>query len=119
MKRRLLGMGVVAAMLCVASVASAGGINLSWNNCAGEGTGAQNKAFACASNAGTNLLVTSFVLPADEAQVNGNELVLDVLTSQATLPDWWAFKDLGTCRQASLGFNAVASAGDVVCVDWG
>ena len=119
MKRRLLGMGVVAAMLCVASAASAAGINLSWNNCAGEGTGTNNKTFACASNAGSNLLVTSFVLGADLAQVNGNELVIDVLTSAATLPDWWAFKDVGTCRQTSLGFNATANAADVVCIDWG
>jgi hypothetical protein len=79
-------MGVVAAMLCVASVASAAGINLSWTNCAGEGTGANNKTSACAVNTGSNLLVTSFVLPADLAAVNGNELVIDVLTQAATLP---------------------------------
>ena len=119
MKRRLLGMGVVAAMLCVASVASAAGVNLSWNTCAGEGTGANNKTSACAVNTGSNLLVTSFVLPADLAAVNGNELVIDVLTQAATLPDWWAFKDAGTCRQTSLGFNVTANASDVVCIDWG
>ena len=119
MKRRLLGMGVVAAMLCVASAASAAGVNLSWNNCAGEGTGANNKTFACASNNGTNVLVTSFTLDSDVGQVNGNELVLDVLTNQPSIPDWWAFRDLGTCRQSSLSANMLANAGDVVCVDWG
>ena len=119
MKRRLLGMGVVAAMLCVASVASAEGINLSWSNCAGEGTGSNNRTFACAVNTGSNVLVSSFVLGADLAQVNGNELVIDVLTQQPTLPDWWAFKDAGTCRQTSLATNFTANVNDVVCVDWG
>ena len=119
MKRRLLGMGVVAAMLCVASVASAAGINLSWNFCAGEGTGTNNKTFACASNAGSNLLVTSFTLDSDIGQVNGNELVLDVLTQAPAITDWWSFRDVGSCRQASLSSNMTANASDVVCVDWG
>jgi hypothetical protein len=113
----LAGAALVACL--VASVASAAGFNVSWNNCAGEGTGANNKAFACGSNIGTNVLVISFVLGADLAQVNGNEIVLDVLTQAPTLPDWWAFKDDGSCRQFSLGFNSTANAGDVVCVDWG
>ena len=119
MKRRLLGMGVVAAMLCVASAASAAGVNLSWNNCAGEGTGTNNKTFACASNAGSNILVTSFTLDSDVGQVNGNELVLDVLTNQPAIPDWWAFRDVGTCRISALSSNMTANASDVVCVDWG
>ena len=109
----------VAAMLSVASVASAAGFNVSWNNCAGEGTGTNNMAFACASNAGTNVLVISFVLGADLAQVNGNEVVLDVLTQAPTVPDWWAFKEDGSCRQNSLRFNATANPNDVSCVDWG
>src|SRR5215831_20695740 len=44
MMRRILGLSVVAAALCVASSAyAAQGVNLSWTACAGEGTGANNK----------------------------------------------------------------------------
>ena len=119
MMRRLLGMGVAAAMLLAASSAlAAPGINLSWSACAGEGTGAQNRAFACNVNTGTNLLVLSFELPADLAQVSGNELVLDLLTQATTMPAWWDFKNVGTCRQNSLAFNTTADANNVVCVDW-
>ena len=119
MMRRLLGLSVVAAMLCVASSAlAAPGVNLAWSSCSGEGTGTQNRAFACNSNNGNNLLVCSFELPADLAQVSGNELVIDVLTQAATLPAWWDFKNAGSCRQNSLLFNTVANGADVVCVDW-
>ena len=118
MKRRLLGMSVVAAMLTFVSAAHAGGVNLRWNNCFGEGTGADNRTFACASNAGTNLLVASFVLDADIAQVSGNELCIDLISQTPTLPAWWEMKDLGTCRAPALGFNTVANGADVVCIDW-
>jgi hypothetical protein len=95
MMRKILGMSVVAAMLCVASSAfAAPGVSMAWNFCAGEGTGTNIKSFACASNVGTNLLVLSFELPADLAQVSGNELVIDVLSQTATLPAWWDMKNL-------------------------
>jgi len=119
MMRRLLGMSVVAAMLCVASSAlAAPGLNLSWSFCTGEGTGTSNKTFACNTNAGTNVLVCSFELPSDVAQVSGNEVVVDFLTQQATLPAWWDFKNALTCRQNSLAMNVTADANNVVCVDW-
>jgi hypothetical protein len=119
MMRRILGLGVVAATLCVASSAfAAGGVNLSWSFCAGEGTGSNNRTFACTANTGTNVLVCSFELPADLAQVSGNEIIIDVLTQQATLPAWWDFKNVGSCRTTSLSFNTTADANNVVCVDW-
>jgi len=119
MMRRILGLSVVAAMLCVASSAlAAPGVSLSWTFCHGEGTGTNNRTFACASNAGTNVLVCSFELPADLAQVSGNEIVIDVLTQAATLPPWWDFKNVGACRQTALSFNTTADANNVTCVDW-
>jgi hypothetical protein len=119
MMRRLLGLSVVAAMLFVASSAvAAPGVSLSWSFCHGEGTGSNNRTFACNANTGTNQLVCSFELPSDLAQVSGNEIVIDVLTQQPTLPAWWDFKNLGTCRSTSLSFNTTADAANVVCVDW-
>lgn len=118
MKRSLLGLGVVAAMLFAASSAFAGGMNISWSTCFGEGTGTNNRTFACLSNAGTNLLVTSFILNADIVGVSGSESVLDVLSATDPIPLWWQFRDTGTCRQTALGSNAIADANNVTCVDW-
>ena len=118
MKRRLLSMSMVAAMRLVASSAFAAGVNLSWNNCFGEGTGASNKTFACASNVGTNILVSSFIPASDMTLVSGNELVIDLISQDSTLPAWWDMKNTGTCRPTSLGINFVANSNDLVCVDW-
>ncbi len=118
MKRLLLGMSVVVAMLLSVSPAVAAGINIAWTNCFGEGTGLRNKTFACNVNSGSHALVTSFVLGADIPQVSGNELVIDVLTTSDPVPAWWEFKDAGTCRSTSLSVNFTANINDVVCVDW-
>ena len=56
MKKILLISGVLLAL--TATVASAAGINLYWNDCSVGGS--TNKAFACASNAGTNSMVLSY-----------------------------------------------------------
>jgi len=119
MMRKILGLSVVAAMLCVASSAfAAPGLSLKWSFCAGEGTGLSDKTFACASNTGSNTLVCSFELTSDLAQVSGNELVLDLLSQSATLPAWWDMKNPGTCRTGSLAVAVAADANNVVCVDW-
>jgi hypothetical protein len=119
MMRRILGLSVVAAMLCVASSAlAAPGISMRWQFCSGEGTGTADRTFACASNVGSNTLVFSFELPHDVLQVSGNELVVDFLSQSATMPLWWDFKNPGTCRQGSLGVNVSFDANNVVCADW-
>lgn len=118
MMRKLLGLGMAAAMLLAAMTASAAGISLAWNNCSGEGTGAQNKTFACTSNLSSSVLVTSFMLAADTPQVSGNELVIDVLTTSNPIPLWWQFRDAGTCRTTSLATNTTQNINDIVCVDW-
>jgi len=119
MIRRVHVVVVVAALLAFASSAlAAPGYSLRWINCAGEGTGTDNRTFACNSNAGTNLLVISFELPADLAQVSGNEVVLDVLSQSATLPAWWDFKNAGSCRANSLACDVTFDVNNVVCRDW-
>lgn len=118
MKRWLLGSSVVAAMLFAASSAFAGGVNLQWSRCFGEGLGTANRTFACASNGGVNQLVTSFVLDTAVPTVSGNELVLDFISSTNPLPAWWEMKDLGTCRQNAVNFSTSANPLDGTCVDW-
>src|SRR5512143_545213 len=109
MKKVMLLCGLLLAVS--ASVAAAGaGTNLRWNGCFGEGTGASNKAFACNTNTGTNLMVGSFQLGTDILQTPGQEVVIDFASADATLPAWWQFKNAGTCRQAALTMNFVANA---------
>ena len=103
----LLALSLLAA---TGTAASAFGLNLRWTACAGDG-GEQNRAFACDTNSGSNVLAASFVLPFDLAQVNGNELVVDIATSSSVLPAWWQFRQIGTCRQAELTIAAHNGAG--------
>ena len=100
-----------------ATVASAAGINLSWTKCAGEGSGTQNRTFACASNSGSQTAVGSLIAPAGVTGASGNEVVLDIQSGGTALPLWWAFKNAGTCRQNSMSLNFVADGGNTVCVD--
>src|SRR5689334_3840485 len=97
---------------------AAGGVNMRWSRCYGEGSGVDIKTFACASNTGTNILALSFELPNNLSCVSGVEFNVNIVSDGAALPAWWMFKNAGTCRQTSLGFNTTANASDVVCVDW-
>ena len=112
------GLVVLLALVLIAPAHAAPGVNLTWSRCLGEGVGTQNRAFACDTNDGSEVLVVSFVLPAPLAQVSGNEVSIDLISQDDPLPAWWDFKNAGTCRQLSLTFNTTADANDVVCVDW-
>src|SRR5882672_5689194 len=94
MKKFLL-CGLLLAM--TASASAAAGLNLRWNACFGD-AGANNKISACTSNAGSQFMVGSFVLPSDLPGVSGIEIVIDVATAGSTLPAWWSFKNVGSCR---------------------
>jgi hypothetical protein len=113
-----IGSMFAVAFLFAAPAVAADNVYLSWSRCHGEGLGTQNRTFACDTNAGSEVLVCSFVSATDMHNVSGNEIVIDVLSEVDPLPPWWAFKDPGTCRQSSLGINATANVSDVVCVDW-
>lgn len=115
MKRFVIGMSVVAAMLFAASSALAANVTLAWNGCLSDG-GATNRTSTCAANTGTNTMVGTFQLDADFAGVTGIEVVIDLI-SAGTIPSWWEFFTAGTCRQASLTGNATISGAAVNCVD--
>jgi hypothetical protein len=103
MKKAILLCGMLLA--ASATLASAAGLNLRWNNCAGD-AGVQNVTFACNTNTGNRALVGSFVVDADIPIVNGNELVVDLQSATSPLPDWWLFTSLGACRQTGLSIAA-------------
>jgi len=118
MKKTLLLTGVLLAL--TATVASAAGINLYWNECS-SGTApapATNKVFTCASNAGTNNMYASFDPPAGVNELNGNNLILDLQSSTNPLPQWWRFKNAGTCRLTSLSSNSVFAASGLCADPW-
>lgn len=105
-------------LLLAARTADAGNINLRWNACSGDG-GVMNRTFACDTNAGSNVLVGSFVLPQDtQPGMNGIEIVVDLATAGATLPPWWEFKNTGACRLNSMSINFTVSPLAVQCADW-
>ncbi len=109
-KTLLLSAGLLALS---ASIASAAGLNLSWNACGGAGLA--NKTFACNVNTGlAEMMVASYVAPAGTAGITGLEAVIDLQSSTATLPAWWQFKNTGSCRQTALAVapNGAACEGD-------
>jgi len=110
MKKTLLITGALLAL--TASMVSAGGINLAWTDCLGAG-GVVNKNFACTSNTGNNDMYASFDPPITLTTVVGNNQILDLQSAAAVLPNWWQFKNVGTCRLASLQANS----GPGTCVD--
>ena len=113
-----------ASLLCVAllavsaSVASAGGLNLNWSSCLGDGVSNPNRVFLCTTNLGSNVMVASFIPTQTSTTVNGNEIVIDLQASSANFPDWWAFKNAGTCRSTAMSVNSSYSPPAIpVCID--
>lgn len=97
-------------------VFAAPGVALRWSQCYGDG-GAINRNFACDTNAGTNILVGSFQLAAEALAHRGNEIVLDIAAADPQWPAWWAMKNPGTCRPASLTIDFLGNA-MINCPDW-
>src|SRR5262245_24519116 len=99
MKKTLLITGVLLAL--TATMASAGGINLAWNDCFGAG-GGNNKPFACNADTGNNDLYISYDPPLNIPDLNGSNPLLDLQSASTPLPAWWQMKNIGTCRQNSI-----------------
>jgi len=116
MKKITLLCGLLLAVTASVAAAAAG-VGLRWNSCNGDG-GLANRSFACNSNTGVNALVGTFEMGGDLLGVVGTEIVIDLASADPTLPAWWAFRNVGTCRQTSLTMNSTISATAVNCVDW-
>jgi len=96
-----------ALLVLTASLASAQGINFSWNNCLGVGTHNANKNYLCdESLAGVpQRMVLSFTSPAAMSQYVGMQAVIDMQTAAPTLPDFWRL-GVGECREGVFVFPA-------------
>src|SRR6266704_1274312 len=90
---------VLAVVLSAVSQASAGGINLAWNNCLPTAGSAQDLGSLCdiASNGNVYLLygsvITGVAIPDFASQTD----VLDLQVANASLDDWWKLAS-GECR---------------------
>jgi len=99
-----------AVLALTASIASAGGFSLAWNNCLGAG-GATNRTFACDTNVGSNDLHISFDPPVDLSDVNGLNAIIDLnVASSPVLPAWWQFKNVGSCRMMALSAPTITGS---------
>jgi len=100
MKRALLL--TAASLLCLASLAHAGGVNFSWDHCWRDG-GVLNRNFACGVNTGSDLMFGSFVLTQTMPALKGLQATVDIQSTSTSLPNWWQFYNAGSCRQTALG----------------
>lgn len=96
--------------------ASAGGINLGWDDCGGLPATA-NRTFACDTNSGSHTLVGSFVAPSGVTAASANEFIMDMQTSGATLSPWWGLRT-GMCREGSLTASFDFTSGPFTCYDY-
>ncbi|HKQ58535.1 MAG TPA: hypothetical protein VJY35_11765 [Candidatus Eisenbacteria bacterium] len=94
---------LVGLLLTLAALpASAGGINMAWNDCGSAGS--TNKSFACDSNTGNHDIFLSFDPGFFIAQLVGGNPFIDIEAAGTNLPDWWQFKNTFGCR--TLGMTA-------------
>ena len=111
MKRLLLTLSALAVLGCLATTAHAqSGLNLYWDGC--PNAGVANKDFTCDNEFDEFVAYGTFVAPAglDGAAgtlLNGQDIVIDILSESANLPAWWDFTE-GGCRPAGsllMGFT--------------
>lgn len=110
-QRPALGRITMRVALCIAILAAmssslpqcaeAAGVNLAWSACLPEG-GLTNRNFGCGTNSGTNVMVASFVLSADQQLCTGIEATVEITASADSLPNWWQFFNSAACRQTAL-----------------
>jgi len=109
---------LASGMLFVSTLASATGLNFSWDNCTSE-SGVQSKTFACNTNSGSRAAWASFVLGADQDNFVGLEAVHDIRTDSDSLASWWMFYNSGSCRSTALSASCdFSTAPSTNCTDF-
>jgi len=101
------------AGLLVTPAFAAPGLRLSWDHCFADGQ-VVNKAFACGTNLGSEVLDLSFESPVAASDRDGVELTLHLVSSDGTLPDWWRASGVGACRSVALA-SAIIDPNSIDC----
>lgn len=99
-----------------ASDVSAQALHLTWNDCPQSGTASANKTFACHESLSESHLICSLSLAQPIDSILGVDVVVDLQTASATLPDWWRLEP-GGCRGDQL-FADDASDLDACATLW-
>ena len=115
--RSLLAAAAALLVILAAGVASASGTHIRWNACFGDG-GAANRDFACNTNTGSEQLVCSFTLSAPVDSVYQIAAAVNLSFAGGSVPPWWQFRTVGSCRAASLGSTTVSAPTASACIDW-
>ncbi|HEY6196425.1 MAG TPA: hypothetical protein VI504_15445 [Candidatus Eisenbacteria bacterium] len=109
------------ALLALTSLsASAAGLTIHWNGCAGNPVSVQNLNFACDSDSESFHALAQFRIPSALTGVTGVECTLDIAFAGTTVPPWWQF-NAGECRSGVNSFigPALQLHGAVPgCPDW-
>ena len=88
-------------LLLTASAAMAAGVNLYVGDCSG-GSSVNSYTNACNKNTGTPMvLVASVILDAPDPDFIGAATIIDLQSSAASLPAWWAADGTG-CRSGAV-----------------
>ncbi|MBI5168748.1 MAG: hypothetical protein HZA61_04585 [Candidatus Eisenbacteria bacterium] len=117
MRRLLILASALLALVAFPLRTHAYGVNLAWNDC---GTfGSCNQSFACDTNGPDQFhLVGSFVPPEGVTAFVGEEIVLDFIANGGQIPDWWQFKNAGTCRTTAALGSVDFVEGPYHCADY-
>jgi len=113
--RRAVGLGALLFVLS-ARVTSAAGLDLAWTECLADG-GVPCRAFACDRDVGNHVLDGSFVLDTPMQAVIGVEIVVQIQFAGGVVPEWWMFRNPGSCRLNSSSITN-SSSPNFVCLDW-
>ncbi len=115
MKKTLLLCGVLLAVS--ASVASAAGMNLGWNDCPAGVTYLRDVVFACNtnSNASAHTMFVSFKVPVNVGTYVSNQATIELQSNGAVLPPWWGLKGTGQCRTGQGVADANFASGPFSC----
>lgn len=112
--------------LVAVPVAAAPGVSIRWNSCFPDAASRISRSFACDTNAGFELLVGSFQTYEAVPEVTGIEIVVDLHTGRTwpyrppavPLPEWWKFRNAGSCRINALSMNFFQYPENEACPDW-
>ena len=111
----------VAVLVCACSalarpaLAAPAGYNVSWDDCGLAGS--VNQIFACDTNAGSHLLVASFIAPPGIDSLIAIFADLEFRPGSGILPNWWSLASAGDCRAGSLTAQFDFS-GRSACIDY-
>jgi hypothetical protein len=79
-------------------------VQFAWNDCLADG-GATNRTSACAVETGTNRLVASYTTTGPLTNFVAIDGTIDLVSEAASIPEWWHFKNAGTCRLNAAGIS--------------